>query len=489
MSDRFASALRLPCGGALLLVLLLVLPVSGPAGPAFSEGTFAFVGVGLLPMDGGAAVLENQTVVVSDGTVTRVGPADEVSIPSGAEVIRGTGLWLLPGLAEMHAHLPGPQLPEAEMDDLLFLYLANGVTTIRTMLGAPNHLELRRQVASGERLGPTVFAAAPSLSGQSAPTPDAAEAPVRQHAAAGYDLLKLHPQLSRETYDRIVEVARDEGLTWAGHVSVDVGLDHSLATGKSTVDHLDGYLEAAASPEIRRRIDAGEAVPLAGLLESITPERMDEVARATAEAGTWNAPTMYLWENFYNDAPADELAALPEMRYASGPLLQQWRMQKEARAFVELLESWRTDGVLGRDDVSAETGRALIRFRRDMLAALHAAGAPILLGTDSPQMFMVPGFSLHRELAVMVESGIPPLAILESGSRNVSRYAAEELGYEGVFGSVVPGARADLVLVEGNPLEDLGRLRDPAGVMVRGRWLPRELIRSRLDEIAERTQG
>jgi uncharacterized protein (TIGR02246 family) len=453
-----------------------------------ATGAVAFVGVSVLPMTGGEPFLADQTVVVADGKIVAVGRAGQVHVPEGSQVISGADLWLLPGLAEMHAHLPGPGFPDEEMDKLLFLYLANGVTTIRTMLGAPNHLVLRDQIAAGERLGPRVIAAAPSLSGQSAPTPDAAERAVLAHAAAGYDLLKLHPQLSRATFDRIVEVARNEGITWAGHVSVAVGLEHSLATGKSTIDHLDGYLEAAASDEVRARVEAGEVVPMAELVESITTERIREIARNTADAGVWNVPTMYLWENFYNERSPDELAALPEMRYASPQVMQQWRRQKEGRMFVELLENWRTNGALGAADLPAEVGRQVIEFRREMLAALHESGAPLLLGTDSPQMFMVPGFALHHEIRALAASGVPPLAILESGSRNVARYAAEELGHDELFGSIVEGARADLILVQGNPLDDLSRLEALLGVMVGGRWLPLDVIRARLDAAAERAE-
>jgi imidazolonepropionase-like amidohydrolase len=457
--------------------------------PGSPDGVTAFVGVGVLPMVGERPALENRTVLVEGGRVSRVGPADRVVVPEGARVIDGEGLWLLPGLSEMHAHVPGPQASRQQMDDILFLYLANGVTTIRSMLGAPNHLELRDAIARGERLGPTLFSASPSLSGGSAPDPETAEALVRSHASAGYDLLKLHPGLSRETYDRMVEVAREVGITWAGHVSPAVGVEHSLATGKSTIDHLDGYVEAAASRAVRERARAGEAVPLSEVVGSATPERVEDLARMTAEAGTWNAPTAYLWEIFYNDVPASEFEAQDEMRYVPAAQLGQWRGQKEQRLFVDLLENWRTDGALGADDVSQEDADALIELRRQILAALDRAGAGLLLGTDSPQVFMVPGYSLHREVRLMAEAGIPPLRILESGSRNVASYAAQELGYDEAFGTVAPGSRADLVLVEGNPLEDLERLRDPAGVMVRGLWLSRDEIRERLEGIAERMGG
>lgn len=463
---------------------------SDPAAVSVADDSIlAFVGVTVLPMTNGEVVLRGYTVIVENGQIAAVGPSGAVDVPEGARILDGAGRWLLPGLAEMHAHLPPPGTSREEMEDLLFLYLANGVTTIRTMLGAPNHLEVRDAVNAGDLLGPTIFAAAPSLSGTSVPDPETAERAIRFLAGAGYDLLKLHPGLSREIYDRIVEVAREEGITWAGHVSPAVGLEHSIGTGKSTVDHLDGYLEAAASPEVRARLEGGEVVRLTDVLSSITEERMVEVSRTLAEGGVWTVPTMYLWERFYDDTSADELERLPEMRFASAMLLRQWRAQKENRFFVNLLEDWRSGGALSAADVPSEVAYDLIDFRRKMLRILGQEGAPLLLGTDSPQMFMVPGFAVHHEIRVMAESGVPPLTILESGSRNVAEYVRSHLGGDGSFGSIVPGARADLILVEGNPLEELGHLQDPAGVMVRGTWLPRELIRSRLEAIAERASA
>jgi imidazolonepropionase-like amidohydrolase len=121
-----------------------------------------------------------------------------------------------------------------------------------------------------------------------------------------------------------------------------------------------------------------------------------------------------------------------------------------------------------------------------MLKALADEGAPLLMGTDSPQIFSVPGFSLHRELALAVSAGLTPYQVLESGTRNVGRYAAEELKLDGRFGTVAVGSRADLVLLDANPLDDVGNLTRRAGVMVRGRWLTADELRAGLEEIASR---
>ena len=209
-----------------------------PPAPA-ARGVVAFTGVTVLPMDRERR-LAGQTVVVRDGRIVEMGPAGRVRVPAGATVVSGQGRFLMPGLAEMHAHVPPGSTTPQGIEDLMLLYVANGVTTIRGMLGAPYQLELRTRLEKGELLGPKFYAAAPSLNGNSAPDPATGGRLVREHRKAGYDLLKLHPGLSRATYDSIVAVARAVGITWAGHVSEAVGIDHTLATRQSTIDHLDG---------------------------------------------------------------------------------------------------------------------------------------------------------------------------------------------------------------------------------------------------------
>lgn len=443
--------------------------------PGRAGESSAFVGVTVVPMDR-EGTLPDHTVVVRDGVIVAVGPSDQIEVPAGSTRIDGSGRWLMPGLAEMHAHVPPVQDPSSwtwpsreALEDIMFLYLANGVTTIRGMLGAPYQLALREDLERMDMVGPTFYVGAPSINGNSAPTPERADSMIRIHRAMGYDLQKIHPGVSRPTWDRMVAAAREEGLTFAGHVPQAVGLEHALSTGMSTVDHLDGYVAAAASPEVRARVEAGDNVPLGEVVASATPERVAELARATREAGTWNVPTMYLWENLYGAPDVDAVLSQPEMRYVSPQQRQGWRNQ-----------------AANRPDLEPEVIEAHNRLRRDILEALADEGAGILMGTDSPQMFNVPGFALHREIAVMAEAGLTNHQVLRSGTAAVARYAAEELGRDGNFGTVVVGNRADLVLLEGDPLEDLTNLARRAGVMVKGHWLPASAIEEGLEALARK---
>jgi len=463
---------------ALLALALLPVSAAGVAAQPAAAPVTAFENVNVLPMDR-ERVVANQTVIVRDGRIEWVGAAAEAKIPAGARRIEGRGRYLMPGLAEMHAHVPPEEPSDEVLQDLLFLYVANGVTTIRGMLGAPYQLELRARLRSGELLGPDFYPAAPSLNGNSAPDPATGARLVREHHAAGYDLLKIHPGLSRATYDSIVAVARAVGITWAGHVPEGVGIDHALATRQSTIDHLDGYLEGAVSDAMKARIASPtDTVRASDIWRAIEPARFADLVRRTREAGIWNVPTMHLWESLFGPVPPESLAVGGEFAYVSKQQLANWIQQKR-----------NYEGFAREQRVTPDDARRYLALRRQFLKALADAGAPLLMGTDTPQMFNVAGFALQRELRLAQAAGLTPWQVLESGTRNVGRYVAEELKQDGRFGMVAPGQRADLVLLEANPLEDLANLTRRAGVMVRGRWVSGAEIREGLAKIAAKHAG
>jgi hypothetical protein len=465
------------CGAtaASLAFALIAAPrlAAQPAVPP-ARAVVAFTDVTVLPMDRERR-LAGQTVVVRDGRIVEVGPSASVRVPAGATVVNGRGRFLMPGLAEMHAHVPPGAATPQGIEDLMLLYVANGVTTIRGMLGAPYQLELRGRLARGEIVGPTFYVGAPSLNGNSAPDPDTAAKLVRAHKAAGYDFLKIHPGLSLETYDAIVRTSREVGITWGGHVPDAVGVRHAIASHQSTIDHIDGYLEAAAGTPTNALAQAGGA--FTEFIAHVDTTQFRELARLTREAGVYVVPTAFLWETFFSPTTAESLLAMPELRYVSPQQRAAWGNAKRQR-----LQQAQDQGV------SAATQLRYLALRRQMLKSLADAGAPLLMGTDSPQVFNVPGFALHRELGVAREAGLTPWQVLESGTRNVARYASEVLKADGRFGTVAPGQRADLVLLDADPLLDLANLQRRAGVMVAGRWLPWSELQARLDALAERNR-
>ena len=461
----------LKAGAGVVAALAVAATVTGCAagGPAPEPvpGLTAFTNVNVLPMTSDA-VLPGQTVVVRDGVIIATGPAGETRVPRGATVIDGGGRYLMPGLAEMHAHVPpGANPPREDVEDILFLYVANGITTIRGMLGSAYQIPLADELERGEVLGPNFYVGAPSLNGGTARTPEAAETLIRAHVEAGYDLQKIHPGVPRAAWDRMAAVAEEVGLTFGGHVPQDVGLVHAIETGMSTVDHLDGYIQAIASDDVQAQVNAG-TISLGGLARGVDDARLAEIVQLTIAQDVYVVPTMYLWENLYAAPDADRILQQPEMKYVS----------------PQTRDSWRRRAGPGREGADV-----YLALRMRVLKELSDAGAGILMGTDSPQLFNVPGFALHRELAVMSEAGMSNYEILKSGTATVGEYVASHLELDGNFGTIARGQRADLVLLGSNPLDDLGNLADRVGVMVRGQWISRAEIDAGLEALAAKHAG
>lgn len=447
-------------GTALLLILSSV--TAACAQPEAAVETVAFVGVNVVPMDR-ERVLENHTVIVRDGKIVSVTPAGDAKIPAGTRRIDGAGRWLMPGLAEMHGHVPGPDDP-AYRDNMLFLYVANGVTTVRNMAGHPSHLTLRDRIAKGELTGPTLYTASPWLGAEMGGTPEKARQAVREYKAAGYDLIKIG-SIPRAAYAAMAQAAHAANLPFGGHIPEDVGLIGALDARQASIDHFDRYVEFLVPPGT----DTGgreSGFFGSGWVQLADAKRIPEAVRRTIAAGTWNVPTLSLVEHLASSGTPEAMIAWPEMRYMPRRVLDGWvRAKREFKA---------------RPDFRPDATGKLVELRRQLLRSLHEAGAPIALGSDAPQFFNVPGFSIHREMRMMAAAGLSPYAVLRTGTAEAARY----FGAGQRFGTVTEGGRADLILLAANPLEDLANVKRRVGVMAGGQWLPEEQIQQRLEAIA-----
>lgn len=422
----------------------------------------AFVGVNVVPMTDATTVLRGRTVIVRDGRIAAIGPAGSVRVPAGATRIDGEGAYLMPGLADMHVHLEHIEDP-----DILALFLAHGVTTVRSMDGRPFILDWRRRVAAGEIAGPEIVTAGPIIDGSPPLRADnlavadapAATAAVAAQADAGYDFVKVYTNLSPEAHRAVVAAARERRLQVAGHVPRNLDLAEAIATHAS-IEHLADYGEAidvpaAGQPRRWRWSDRFLAIP-------VDPERMAALAAALARSSVWTVPTLI--QSDRELARPEDLAAwraLPEMALIPDEGRGQWLREAERFSARLDVEDW---ALLAR-------GR---ENRLRLVGALHAAGARLLLGTDTPNPFVVPGASVHDELQNFVLAGLSPGEALLAGTRDAARF----LGQAEEWGTVERGRQADLILLAANPLTEIANTRRRIGVMRRGRWYPEAELRT-----------
>lgn len=452
--------------------------------PAAAQEAVAITHVSVIPMDR-ERVLADQTVLVRGGRIVAVGPAASVQVPADARRVDGAGKWLIPGLMDMHAHLLSDgAVPDSVAPDELRIMLANGVTTARLMIGTPEQLPLRARVASGEIPGPTLFLASPQFAGRRygepyfngvvVATPEQARAAVRQVADEGYDFIKLTLFISLPVYEAIVDEAARRGIKVIGHVDPQVGLARALAAGQQ-IEHLAMYFEAALRDGAPMTGSVSDYfVYRAANWESVDwldDAKLDSLGRATAAAGVWSTPTLTFFKLAFGTGQPDEvIQARPD--------------------YAVLPDSLRRQMVAGRDyywrnPPSAERRARYVEARNRIVRAIHQAGGRILAGSDSPELFLVYGWSLHRELESLVEAGLPPFAALEAATRN----PAEWLGTLAESGTVEPGKRADLVLLDADPLADIRNTQRIAGVMRAGRWHPAPELARMIDESAARIRA
>ncbi len=436
--------------------MLAVLPMLWVAGFAAAE-SYLFTNGNLLTMSGDGLV--GGEVLVQGERIVAVGEISGVS-EENLHVIDMAGGYLMPGLAEMHAHVPRPDRDQAYMEDVLFLWAAHGITTVRGMLGHATHLTLREDIRTHRIFGPRLITSGPSFNGSSVSSPEQASHMVREQQAAGFDFLKIHPGLTLAEYTAVAKTARELGMPFAGHVPVDVGLIRALEQGQISIDHTDGFVHALVPNLTPTTPGFGSGFGV-GLIDQVDLSRLPSLVDATWKTGTWIVPTETLLENFAGDL--DELLRRPEVRFIPPELLARYERAISQRE---------------NDDAAAR----LLELRKVITLALHEGGVELLLGSDSPQVFNVPGFSIHRELQSMVAAGLSPFEAIAIGTMSPARF----FGMDDEFGRIAPSLAADLVLLGSDPLKDIRNTSDIRGVMVRGKWLDAKERQARLTDIVQR---
>jgi hypothetical protein len=446
----------------ILLFILLVICVATSINSqraqkkeAAEAQTYAFVNVNVVPMDK-ERVIKEQTVIVRGEKIIQIGASSKTKIPSNAIRIDGSGKYLMPGLVDMHVHLR--DYKPKDMDALLQLYVANGVTTVLNLSGIPRHLEIRDKIAKGELDGPTVYTSGPFISRTtgSSPSPEEVERAVVEQKRAGYDIIKIHGDFSREAYHKLFEIARREGIQVIGHSPRNLGWEAMVEERQDAVAHAEEYI-----------YDKNSMSKNPAEFESEIPA----MARATAKVGTWLVPNLTAYKCI--GLQVVDLKAIlnrPEMKYMPTQTVGVWGET--------------TNPYMRFKSISMEKFWAAFRALQKLTKEFHSAGVRLLAGTDAMNPSVVPGFSLHDELRELVAAGLTPYEALKTATANPAEFL--KAGTE--FGTVSEGRRADLILVDHNPLDDVSFASRQVGVMIRGRWLPQSEIQKRLDEIASSNQ-
>jgi len=461
---------------ALFLVSCSVVPEQArPSSSTANEVNItAFTQVNLVPMTT-EIVLKNQTVLIEESRIIAIGPSDEISIPPDATIIDGEGAYLMPGLVDMHMHTNQNWDSDAWPVSPLALYLANGVTTIRDFGPSGEDLtyvlEWRDQIKAGTRIGPTIYTTGKILF--ASPLSDPQDL-VRDIHQLGFDFLKLYSYLSPEDAGEALTTAKELGMYSAGHVPYAIGLENILAAGMDEIAHVEELLPEFIEFDRDRQLSPEEWLPYliasamqqfeisAGFSEvDFNRQYGDTLARIIEQLGSAGAPvctTMVIDDVIQLKLFQPQIFLdRPESRYSPAGYLDLFRRGEEKHQLQ----------FRGIEELAAFK----YSIDRWILAGLHQAGIPLLLGTDSGTggMGIVPGFSIHDELRILVNNGFSPYEAIATGTVNAS-IVVERITGDGDFGTIEVGKRADLILVRDNPLEDITTIEEPLGVMAASRW-------------------
>jgi imidazolonepropionase-like amidohydrolase len=427
---------------------------------------------------GTSSVQPESTVVITGARITAVSNSTNFQSPKNARVIDGKGQYLIPGLWDMHVHSAFGDWFPGGRDIILPLFVANGVTGVRDMGGdIPVLSAWRKQIADGQIIGPRMVISGPMLDGYLADgkslrfpssiavtTPASAVAAVDSLKAQGVDFIKVQSEVPDDAYHAAAAEAHKQGLPFVGHVPTKVHLEETVAAGQKSIEHLMGIFEACSGEEDKFISGKGD---LKLMLTSHDEQKCDALVRLLARSQTWQVPTL-AWQRGGTFLDQRDLKHQPLDKYVPA----YWRDVTWRRFTDEMMPDLLKDPLALRQEYFARN--------LQMVGTMHRAGVPFMAGTDTaPGVYIMPGFSLHDELANFVEAGFTPMEALQTATSNPAKF----LDAEATFGSIGPGKTADLVLLSANPLDDIHNTQKISAVIADGRLFDRAALDQILKQV------
>jgi len=446
----------------------------------FSQQDIVFLNVNVISMrDSGIAM--SKTVVVRNNNILSIENFDSKKLYAKSRVVNGNGAYLIPGLFDMHMHFYYDfGLDKKFVKDEIKLPLANGVTTVRIMNGRSEYLQLKTDIAKTRTPGPEMFVASPQLVGRW-PFKDSlvgkivtgakeAEDAVKLFKSEGYDAIKITTLVNPEAYNAIISTAEKENIKVTGHVGPLVRLDRALAAHQQ-IEHFDEFIETLL-PDTS--INHGNSVSDYGIwdrkrawptIEYVDESKINELAQKVKAANIYVTATNFFFTKYFAiGATKEEIEQFPQFNYV--PAFMKKRADESFSYF------W-------NNPPSEELRKKYLRIRYKFVTSLHSAGVKLMTGSDSPEWYLVPGFTIHDEIESFVKAGLSNYAALQTATINPAEY----MGIANRKGSLEVGKEADLILLNKNPLEDIRYTRTILGVYSHGKFYDRAALDQLLDEI------
>jgi tetratricopeptide (TPR) repeat protein len=463
----------------LLCLLAPLLFLASRQRPSSTPQSLVLTHVTVIDTTGGPAQPDMTVIIIGD-RIQGISNSETIRPPKNAETVDATGKFLIPGLWDMHVHWYDK--------DYLPLFIANGVTGVRQMFGAPEHYQWRKEIEAGQRVGPHMLIASPIVDGPKPVWPgsiavsNASEGrrAVIEIKQSGADFVKVYSLLPRDAYFAIADESKREGIPFEGHVPDSISVEEASNAGQKTIEHLTGVLNACSSREAELRGLAQEAedqppsARFAGskyrerqelALGTYSPERAEILFGVLKKNQTWQCPTLTVLRSFaYSDAPS--FTNDPRLKYIPRDIASSWDPKADIYLKAKTADDW-------------ALSKKVFRKELETVGAMQRAGVQILAGTDTLNPFCFPGFSLHDELELLVQAGLTPMQALQATTLHPARF----LGREKDLGTIASGKIADLVLLDANPLDDIANTRKISAVVFGGKLLSRASLDEMLAKI------